>query len=58
MYTQKSHVAEQELFELKNRTCKDCKKGHKYKDIEECFCDYLQDDVDTDFYCKDWKRRE
>lgn len=28
------------------------------KKLEKCFCDYLQDDVDTDFYCKDWKRRE
>ena len=38
-------------------TCKDCVKGHKYKDIAECFCDYLQDDVDTDFYCVDFEKR-
>lgn len=39
-------------------TCKDCVKGHKYQNVDECYCDYLQDDVDTDFYCAEGERRE
>ena len=39
-------------------TCKECVKGHKYNNVEECYCDYLRDDVDVDFYCPEGKRRE
>ena len=39
-------------------TCKDCVKGHKYQKVNECYCDYLREDVDTDFYCAEAKRRE
>lgn len=39
-------------------TCKDCVKGHKYKNVDECYCDYLKDDVDVDFFCAEAERRE
>ena len=64
-YCSEKHIKEAPLDTRSNDcplveiiTCKNCKKGHKYKNVEECYCDFLRDDVDVDFYCAEAERRE